>query len=101
MRPVCHVTCVDTQCLFFIPGAVDQAQLQRGNLLLKQGRLDEAESDFKSVVSTDCTCSCTSVPRTSAGSPIQIWPEGVSVDLWWDVEENYYLFIYLNAGYTY
>uniref|UniRef100_A0A7N5ZYB0 DnaJ homolog subfamily C member 3 n=1 Tax=Anabas testudineus TaxID=64144 RepID=A0A7N5ZYB0_ANATE len=28
------------------------ARLQRGNLLLKQGRLDEAESDFKSVVST-------------------------------------------------
>ncbi|CAF88091.1 unnamed protein product, partial [Tetraodon nigroviridis] len=26
------------------------AQLQRGNLLLKQGRLDEAESDYKKVV---------------------------------------------------
>lgn len=28
-----------------------QARLQRGNLLLKQGKLDEAESDFKKVVS--------------------------------------------------
>lgn len=28
-----------------------KAQLQRGNLLLKQGRLDEAESDYKKVVS--------------------------------------------------
>lgn len=28
-----------------------QARLQRGNLLLKQGNLDEAESDFKRVVS--------------------------------------------------
>lgn len=27
-----------------------KAQLQRGNLLLKQGRLDEAESDYKKVV---------------------------------------------------
>ncbi|GCB85162.1 hypothetical protein scyTo_0025884, partial [Scyliorhinus torazame] len=27
------------------------ARLQRGNLLLKQGKLDEAEEDFKKVVS--------------------------------------------------
>lgn len=29
-----------------------KARLQRGNLLLKQGKLDEAESDFKKVVSS-------------------------------------------------
>jgi len=28
-----------------------QARLQRGNLLLKHGKLDEAENDFKRVVS--------------------------------------------------
>lgn len=36
--------------------SVWQAQLQRGNILLKQGKLDEAESDFKKVVSTVHCC---------------------------------------------
>lgn len=35
----------------FLMCLTQQARLQRGNLLLKQGKLDEAESDFKKVVS--------------------------------------------------
>lgn len=36
----------ETLVFFFL-----QARLQRGHLLLKQGKLDEAEDDFKKVVS--------------------------------------------------
>lgn len=34
-----------------LTGDLSQARLQRGSLLLKHGKLDEAESDFKKVVS--------------------------------------------------
>lgn len=32
-----------------------QARLQRGNVLLKQGRLDEAHIDYEAVVGSDLT----------------------------------------------
>lgn len=50
-----------------------QARLQRGNLLLKQGGLDEAESDFKKVVSTRFKVTVLCDKQRS--------PAGVSVDL--------------------
>lgn len=34
-----------------VTDVLSQVRLQRGNLLLKRGKLDEAESDFKKVVS--------------------------------------------------
>lgn len=57
-KPDCCVSCVNQSVLTvsFKTGFSSlfvflKAQLQRGNLLLKQGRLDEAESDYKKVVS--------------------------------------------------
>lgn len=52
--------------LFFL-----KAQLQRGNLLLKQGRLDEAEGDYKEVVSKLWTLT----------REVQVCPAGGSVHL--------------------
>lgn len=61
------------------------ARLQRGNLLLKQGRLDEAESDFKKVVSIAISCLNTTATKLRGVPPTllekQSSPEGVSVVL--------------------
>lgn len=48
MKGGCHTLCVKR---LVVTGDLSQARLQRGSLLLKQGNLDEAESDFKKVVS--------------------------------------------------
>lgn len=48
MNEDCRTSCVKELA---VTSDLSQARLQRGNLLLKQGKLDEALSDFKRVVS--------------------------------------------------
>lgn len=59
-----------------------QARLQRGNLLLKQGKLDEAESDFKKVVSKAIPPFKENYAGADTCERNNSSPGGVSVDLW-------------------
>lgn len=49
-----------------------KARLQRGNLLLKQGKLDEAESDFKKVVSSAIWSFQRLTRRCQSGSVVKL-----------------------------